>query len=42
MFLVNTAEKLAEEALKAANAEKALEQEVIENPGEETPPDLGL
>jgi recombination protein RecA len=37
-----SAEKLAEEALKAANAEKALEQEVIENPGEETPPDLGL
>lgn len=35
-------EKLAEEALKAANAEKALEQEVLENSGEETPPDLGL
>ena len=35
-------EKLAEEALKAANAEKALEQELVENSGEETPPDLGL
>jgi hypothetical protein len=38
---VSTA-KLAEEALKASEAEKELEKEVGDSSTEETPPDLGL